>query len=54
MPVRVTPASGTPLALNCEAALPLTDLPAGAYVVELTARTSGGRTITEAVAIHVK
>jgi VWFA-related protein len=54
LPVRITPAAGTPLALNCDAALALTNLPAGGYVVELTARTSGSQIRTEAVAIHVK
>jgi hypothetical protein len=54
LPVRITPVPGTPEALNCEAALALTDLPAGVYVVELTARASGSPTRTETVAIRMK
>ena len=54
LPVRITPAPGTPRALDCEAALPLTDLPAGAYVVELIAHASAGQTRTQALVISVK
>jgi VWFA-related protein len=54
LPVRITPAPGTFQALNCDATLTLTDLPAGAYVVELTVRASGSQPRTDAVTIQVK
>jgi hypothetical protein len=52
--VRLTPVPGAPKALDCEAAFALTDLPAGAYVVELAVRASGNQARTDSVAIHVK
>jgi VWFA-related protein len=52
--VRIAPAPGTSKAMDCEAAFALTDLPAGAYIVELTAHAAGRQARPEAIAINVK
>ena len=54
VPVHVTHSPGLPNGFDCQAELPLTDLAPGTYVIQMTLRTSGNQSKTEALTIEVR